>query len=95
MKLWRRSSVLLLLLVENVAVVVAGAVFQLLVVFVDALADSVRRAEVKRCALNFQYFARRYAGVVDRQEVVGVELCLNVEHVGVGSASPAREKKPW
>lgn len=71
-------------LVQNVAVVVAGAVLELLVVVVDAFADGVRSAEVERCALNFQNLSRRYAGVVDGQEEVGIELALNVHDVGCG-----------
>lgn len=81
-------------LVQNVAVVVAGAVLELLVVVVDAFADGVRSAEVERCALNFQNLSVGMLVLLMGRKKSALSWHSTFMTLGVGSASPAKEKNP-
>ena len=74
-----------LALVEHIAMVVAGAVLDLLAVgVVDALAHGVRLREIKRCALHAADFARRDRVFVDGHEEIGVDLAHHIHCRGSG-----------
>jgi ABC-type Na+ transport system ATPase subunit NatA len=78
-----------LLLLDEEAVVIAGAVANLLVVGLNHVADSVHGGEVEGSALHGAYFASGYAGGVNGDEKVGIDVALEVENIrgGVGDTS--------
>ena len=77
------------MLVQHVVVVETVTKLNLLIVGVDILTESFRRAEVERCALDLQNLTRRNSGVVGWKVEVGIDLADLVVNCrgGVGGTS--------
>lgn len=81
-------------LVEDEAMVVTGAILRLFVIGIYAFADFTRGRKIKRSAFYRFDFSRRNRGVVNRNEIISINLTLQFSIVGVGLAIPAKLKNP-
>ena len=80
-RIFQHSSerqLLFLFLVQHVAMIIAGAILELLVVGVNVLTNSLGSAEIERGVFHKTDFARRNTRVVDGQVVIGIDLAFDV-----------------
>ena len=74
------------LLVEHEAVVVTGAILNLLIVGIDIAAHRLRGGKVEGSALHLEHLAGRYGCLIDGQVEVGIDFYNLVQRIGGGVA---------
>ena len=81
-------------LVEDEAMVVTGAILRLFVIGIYAFADFTRGRKIKRSAFYRFDFSRRNRGVVNRNEIISINLTLQFFNSWSGVGNTGQTEEP-